>query len=80
MDHDQTSCERFIAGLDDFLAGELDERENERSSHHLATCTDCASYLADYQATIDLAQGAMREPSPLPEDLIRSILASRRRN
>jgi len=80
--NDEISCERFITGLDDFVSGELDAAERERSNQHLASCLDCASYLADYRATIDLARNALRDPTPPepPESLVQAILDIRRRD
>lgn len=72
-------CDFVMAWLD----GELPERERAIFAAHLALCRQCVSYLEGYKATIKLAREAHETNPcaalpPVPEDLVKAILAARR--
>jgi anti-sigma factor RsiW len=72
-------CDFVMAWID----GELPEREQAIFSAHLALCRQCVSYLDGYRATIKLAREAHQSNPcaalpPVPEDLVKAILAARK--
>ncbi len=78
------TCREFTEFLAAYLAAELAPAEMETFERHLAVCEACTNYLASYRTTIDLSRAAFKKPeSPVPEavpeDLIRAILAARKR-
>lgn len=47
---------------------------------HLSQCDRCSAYLKSYVATVKLAKDAYSDESGyMPDDLVRSIMASRRK-
>jgi anti-sigma factor RsiW len=77
------SCNRFdelhLASQDAPLSG-TDRTEFEV---HLAACPACVRRVAGYVTVVGLLQGLdaadkAREPAPLPEELVRRVLAARR--
>ena len=71
-------CSEFLA---DYVAGELPPDQLAIFERHLKACRNCEEYMHQYRATIASARGAYvdgpRHP-PIPEELIRAILAARR--
>ena len=69
------SCRELVELLTDYLEDALPELERARVDEHLATCPDCAAYLAQMRATI--AQlGRLREddvPQPVLDELLRAF-------
>lgn len=75
----ETRCKDFVEVLPDWLEGSLAPAEQRRYERHLALCPDCRAYLASYRSAIALTATAFQAPAePLPEALVRSILARRR--
>jgi anti-sigma factor RsiW len=69
----------FLMG---YLDGDLPEPTRGRFEAHLAGCPDCAGYLATYQQAVRLGKAVCAGegiPEDVPEGLVRSILAARRR-
>lgn len=76
------TCREFAEFLDAYLAGDLAPAEREEFERHLAVCQACIAYLASYRTTIRLAQSAFADeslPEDVPEDVVRAILAARKR-
>ena len=77
------TCREFADFIMDSLTGELPSALRAEFDHHLGLCSNCRKYLADYQESVKLAQGAFDDDSALPDDvpeeLIKNILAVRRR-
>ncbi len=78
------TCQEFVAFLDDYLAGVLSEEERARFNSHLAECPSCVAYMKTYQAAVEMGRAVLRrteEPLPdgVPDELVRAILASRRK-
>ena len=72
-------CDFVMAWLD----GELPERERAIFAAHLALCRQCVNYLEGYKTTIKLAREAHETNPcaslpPVPEDLVKAILAARK--
>lgn len=77
----ETCCRDFVDELPQFLDDELAPDARRRFDRHLSVCADCRAYLDSYRAALSLTAAAFHaaEPEPLPEGLVRSILAARRR-
>jgi anti-sigma factor RsiW len=78
------TCRELVNFLGAYLDGELSERVRRRFDEHLAACTECSAYLETYRATVRLARGAFRDldgpvPADVPEDLVKAILAARKK-
>jgi anti-sigma factor RsiW len=68
----------------DYLSGELSAATRARFDHHLSLCPNCRKYLAGYQHTVRLGKQAFDDedgplPSDVPSELVKAILAARRR-
>ncbi|HEX6883325.1 MAG TPA: zf-HC2 domain-containing protein [Planctomycetota bacterium] len=76
---EETCCKDFVATLPEWLEGNLEPAEQRRHERHLAICPDCRAYLESYRTAIALTATAFQTPAePLPEALVRAILARRR--
>ena len=78
------TCRELVEFLSASLAGELAREERRRFEEHLADCPECARYLRSYEETIALARGAFAHPddpvpAEVPEELVRAVLAARRK-
>ena len=77
------TCKELVEFLMDYLDGLLCEPERRRFEEHLGECPDCVAYLATYQEAVRLGKEACTAgdsiPTDVPEDLVRAILAARRR-
>jgi anti-sigma factor RsiW len=77
------TCKVVLDLLADFLEGELPVEEALSLRRHLEVCRECVDYLESYQATIQLARKAgaagVEAPAPVPEALIRAVLAWRKK-
>jgi len=78
------TCRDFAEFLADYLADELPPEVRNAFDDHLAHCPSCVIYLNTYRDTLVLAKAALEGPhAPLPddvpEDLVRAIVAARRR-
>lgn len=76
------TCRQVIDFLHDYLSQELPPEQREEFERHVAGCTHCAIYLESYRRTIALEQDALRDDAdaadPIPDELVRAILAARR--
>jgi len=78
------TCRELIDFLGAYLDGELSDEVRRRFGEHLAACPECSAYLETYRATVKLTKGAFRDPdgpvpADVPEDLVKAILAARRK-
>jgi anti-sigma factor RsiW len=78
------TCRELVDFLMDYLDGQLSEPVRMCFEEHLGECPDCVAYLATYQETIRLGKEACTPgndalPPNVPEDLVRAVLATRRR-
>lgn len=80
---DELPCSRFVEELDDHVAGTLSPERRAVHERHLAICGDCRNYLDSYAKTIAIARAAFQEgkpaEEPAPPDLVKAILAARKR-
>jgi anti-sigma factor RsiW len=74
------TCREFIeVFLDAWLASELPPRRADACDHHAQTCGDCAAFVRSHRqllGALRLERLAASECKALPEDLVRSILAT----
>ena len=78
------TCRELVEFLMDYLDGLQPEPERRRFEEHLGECSSCVAYLATYQQAIRLgkkacAAGDDAVPAGVPEELVRAVLAARRR-
>ena len=78
------TCRECIEFFSAFVDGELSEDVRFRFDAHVAACPACAAYLKSYEATVKLAKAALSGlddpvPADVPEDLVKAILAARRK-
>jgi len=75
MSMDCRDLAEFLLG---YLDGELTEAQRAEFEAHLEICPSCIDYIESYERTIRLGRECEREPpAPMPEDLVRAILAAR---
>ena len=77
------TCRELVEFLMDYVDGLLSEPERLCFEEHLGECPDCVAYLATYREAIRLGKEACTAgdaiPAEVPEDLVRAVLAARRR-
>jgi anti-sigma factor RsiW len=78
------TCRELVEFLMNYLDGRLSESERLRFEEHLGECPDCVAYLATYREAVRLGKEACTAggdaiPAEVPEDLVRAVLAARRR-
>ena len=77
------TCRDVIEFLHDYLGHELPDAQRVEFERHIKHCPPCQNYLETYEATIRLGKDACcetsKEPPPMPEELVKAILAARAR-
>jgi anti-sigma factor RsiW len=80
------TCRELADFLSDYLAGGLTPEIRAAFERHLTRCPACVNYLSAYRATVELNRQAFATPeaeaeaaADVPEDLVKAILAARRR-
>jgi anti-sigma factor RsiW len=75
------TCHEVIDFLSDYLDSALPPSTAAAFEEHLAICPDCVAYLENFRATLTASRSALAAPAntPIPEDLVQAILASRRK-
>jgi anti-sigma factor RsiW len=78
------TCRDFADFMSDYLAGELPSDVRTRFDSHLRECPNCEKYLAGYKAAVMLGKLSLTDsdsalPPDVPDDLVKAILAARRR-
>lgn len=78
------TCRQFEDFILAYLDGDLPEKQRFVFELHLKVCRECRDYLAAYRRTIEVSRRAFDVPDdPLPEevpeDLVKAVLAARRR-
>ena len=76
------TCRDVTDALSEYLSGEMSPERSAALDQHVATCADCANYLAAYLQTLTLTKHAFdasdTPPTDIPEALVKAILAARR--
>ncbi len=83
MEHDLT-CREFVEFLDDYVSHALAGDALASFEKHLSDCPPCVVYLETYRQSIRMGRAALKgsdQPIPegVPADLVRAILAARRK-
>ena len=78
------TCRELTDFIYAYEEGELPSEQRAVFDAHLVQCPDCVSYLEGYRRSVSLGKQAFEEPEePVPDevpaDLIRAVLAARRR-
>ena len=78
------TCREFADFMMDYLSDELPAESRAEFEYHLSVCGNCRKYLASYEESVKLGKRAFDDedstlPEDVPEELINSILAARRR-
>ena len=73
------NCREMAEFLLEYAAGELPEDVRGRFDDHLRRCPECVCYLKNYAFTVRACReaGTPKDLPPLPEELVKAILASR---
>ena len=76
------NCRECAEFLMQYVAGELPPETHELFMRHLAKCRNCDVYLQQYRETIAAGKIACdkedRNATPIPDELVRAILAARK--
>lgn len=78
------NCRELLDFLMAYLDGELAPEVRAEFDRHLAVCPPCIDYLQSYRRTLELARQSLPAndeeavPQPIPDDLVRAILQSRK--
>ena len=78
------TCRELVGFLGAYFDGDLSADTRARFAEHLAACAECSAYVDAYRATVRLAKGAFQDPDApvppdVPDDLVKAILAARRK-
>lgn len=76
------TCREFVDFIGRYLDGEMEAGEKRTFESHVSECPPCLAYLSTYKETVALAAKADPSdelPPDIPEDLIKAVLAARRR-
>lgn len=79
------TCRELVEFLNDYLAGELPPEGQAEVEFHLARCLSCVAYMKSYRESVRLGRKVLcASPGDVaedvPADLVRAILAARRRS
>jgi len=83
MDKNPITCKEFVYWLAAFRDGDLTLPDSIRVLEHLTSCGKCSAYLSGYERTIELAMKTLSDSAVsavLPGNLVRMIMAARRRS
>ena len=76
-----TTCKHVADFLSDYLEDELALEERAAFERHLRLCPPCIDYMHTLETTIEAGRSLCDEPCPpLPDELVRAILESRRQS
>ena len=79
------TCQEVLTFLWAYLSGELEAEKQQKFDEHLERCPSCVAYLGSYRSTIELTKGAFEDPAcepgieEVPEDLVKAVMAVRRK-
>jgi anti-sigma factor RsiW len=74
------TCKELVELVTDYLEGALSRRDHKRFEKHIAGCTNCTEYVAQFRETIRLT-GTLRErdiPRPAADELLAVFAAWKR--
>jgi anti-sigma factor RsiW len=78
------NCREFVEFLMAYLDEELPEDQQATFRRHMSECPSCVTYLETYRETVRLGRSLCDDPEgpvpgDVPDQLVRAILAARRR-
>jgi anti-sigma factor RsiW len=78
------TCREFADFMMEYLSDELSAGSRDLFEKHLRICVNCQNYLRSYEESMTLGKRAFEDPAaPLsrevPEELVKAILAARRK-
>jgi anti-sigma factor RsiW len=78
------TCREVLDFVMAYLDGELPLEVRAEFDRHLAACPPCIDYLQSYRRTLELARQSLPSSAeeavpPIPDDLVRAILQSRKK-
>jgi anti-sigma factor RsiW len=76
------NCREFTEFIIEYVEGDLAGETRVAFERHISRCRTCVKYIETYRETIALGKKAFAEGDqaafePIPEELVRAILASR---
>jgi len=76
----RTNCKHVADFLSDYIDDELAGEERVVFERHLEACPRCVDYMRSFEATVRAGREACGDDCPpIPDELVRAILDSRRR-
>jgi anti-sigma factor RsiW len=74
------TCQEFIETLDDYVAGDMPDKQRSAAVVHLEGCRSCVAYEQSYRRTIELEKQLTRDDlrATLPVELAREIERQRK--
>jgi anti-sigma factor RsiW len=80
MSNTPITCREFVASIAEYQGSEMPPRRRAIFADHLSQCDKCSAYLNSYAAAVKLAKDAYAPGTDeMPDELVRSIMASHRR-
>ncbi len=82
MTEPRLTCRECVEFLMDYLDDSLSAEVRVTFERHLAACANCVRYLESYRTTTTICKKAFEVSAgdalpPVPEELVRAILAAR---
>ncbi|HVO25061.1 MAG TPA: zf-HC2 domain-containing protein [Candidatus Margulisiibacteriota bacterium] len=78
------TCREVADFLMEYLSKQLPAKQRVRFETHLRQCPDCVAYLKSYENAVKFGKEAFCHPeqgvpNSVPEELVRAILAARKK-
>lgn len=75
----RTSCKHVSDFLSDYVDDELASEERAAFERHIELCPRCVDYVRSFEATVRAGREVCGDDCPpIPDELVRAILAARR--
>ncbi|MGH7131082.1 MAG: anti-sigma factor family protein [Phycisphaerales bacterium] len=78
------TCREFIEFLMSYVDGEVSGHQRAEFDRHMRACPSCAAYLESYKKTLAMERELCTDcgdvPQSVPEDLVRAIVAAKKRS
>lgn len=78
------TCREVIEFLMEYRSGDLLPAERQAFEEHLAECEACVAYIKTYEDAVNAGKAVFSHPDDelpedVPEDLVKAILAARKK-
>jgi anti-sigma factor RsiW len=71
------TCQQLTDFIADYLSGQLSTGQRQAFERHIDVCATCRRYIDSYRKTMEVARRVESSaPEPIPDELVRAILAS----